>query len=108
MTLFKAERGACLSMDDKAIPTTETTGKKETNFKPSQVAIIPGNGAGDVYCANWYRWAYKTIKAGGIECRLENMPDPVIASEKVWLPFMEKELKCDEGTIIIGHRYVLI
>lgn len=25
------------------------------------------------------------------------------ARESIWLPFMEKELRCDEGTVIIGH-----
>lgn len=27
----------------------------------------------------------------------------VTARESIWLPFMEKELRCDEETLIIGH-----
>jgi len=27
----------------------------------------------------------------------------VVARESIWLPFMEKELQCDENTIIVGH-----
>ncbi|XP_016365442.1 serine hydrolase RBBP9 [Sinocyclocheilus rhinocerous] len=38
-----------------------------------------------------------------VSCTLKNMPDPVTARESIWLPFMEKELKCDEETAIIGH-----
>uniref|UniRef100_A0A671KWV1 Uncharacterized protein n=1 Tax=Sinocyclocheilus anshuiensis TaxID=1608454 RepID=A0A671KWV1_9TELE len=38
-----------------------------------------------------------------VSCMLKNMPDPVTARESIWLPFMEKELKCDEETAIIRH-----
>ena len=79
--------------------------KEDSMEVPRRIVIVPGNGAGDVHHANWYGWAYKTLnKNERIECRLENMPDPITASEKVWLPFMEKELGCNEHTIIIGHR----
>jgi len=27
----------------------------------------------------------------------------VTARESIWLPFMEKDLRCDEETVIIGH-----
>lgn len=76
----------------------------------ARVVIVPGNGGGDVYRANWYGWAHKTFKKNDklSEVRLENMPDPVVARESVWIPYMEKELNCDESTIIIGHRSVLI
>lgn len=33
---------------------------------------------------------------------LQNMPDPHKAREKIWVPFMRKELGCDERTIIVG------
>jgi len=65
--------------------------------------IIPGNGAGDVYRANWYGWLAKKLSEANLECSLENMPDPITAKESVWLPFMEKELSCKEDTVIIGH-----
>lgn len=42
-----------------------------------KVAIIPGNGAGDVFHANWYGWAHKQInKMENVSCDLRNMPDP--------------------------------
>ena len=31
------------------------------------------------------------------------MPDPVLARECYWLPFMRDELACDQKTIIVGH-----
>lgn len=52
--------------------------------------IVPGNGAGEVTCANWYGWVSKKLKEAGVSCLLQNMPDPVTARESVWLPFMEK------------------
>jgi len=31
------------------------------------------------------------------------MPDPVMAREAIWIPFMEQQLNCDSNTVIIGH-----
>ncbi|XP_038074763.1 serine hydrolase RBBP9-like isoform X3 [Patiria miniata] len=42
-------------------------------------------------------------KVEGMECVLKNMPDPVMARESIWIPFMHDELCCDEKTIIVGH-----
>ncbi|XP_013381212.1 putative hydrolase RBBP9 [Lingula anatina] len=71
---------------------------------PPRVVIIPGNGAGDVYHANWYGWLHNKLNTKeNIPCALENMPDPVTARESVWIPFMKETLKCDESTIIVGH-----
>lgn len=69
-----------------------------------KIAIIPGNGAGDVFHANWYGWAHKQInKMENISCDLQNMPDPITARESIWIPFMRDHMGCDEDTIIIGH-----
>ncbi|XP_076879602.1 serine hydrolase RBBP9 [Brachyhypopomus gauderio] len=73
-------------------------------MSPKKVVIVPGNGAGDVEHCNWYGWVNKQInKIPGVSCQLKNMPDPVVARENIWLPFMEKDLQCDEETVIIGH-----
>ncbi|CAG2222829.1 K07002 [Mytilus edulis] len=70
----------------------------------TKIAIIPGNGAGDVFCANWYGWMHKKLnQISGVSCDLRNMPDPVTAKETVWIPFMHDEMTCDKTTIIIGH-----
>jgi uncharacterized protein len=31
------------------------------------------------------------------------MPDPVKARRNIWIPFIIKDLGCDENTILIGH-----
>ena len=55
---------------------------------PTKVAIIPGNGDGDVEECNWNKWVRNEIdKMPDLTAVLKNMPD----------------LKCDEDTVIIGH-----
>lgn len=69
------------------------------------VVIVPGNGAGEVTKANWYGWAQRKIAAldGVTSCDLHNMPDPIVARESVWIPYLKEKLHCDENTVIIGH-----
>ncbi|CAL1530766.1 unnamed protein product [Lymnaea stagnalis] len=74
-----------------------------SNDVKTKFVIIPGNGAGDVTRSNWYGWLSRKLREGGAACELRDMPDPIRASESVWLPFMESELNCDENTIILGH-----
>lgn len=68
-----------------------------------KVVIVPGNGDGDVTKSCWYFWVKRKLGEDSIECILQNMPDPVVARESVWLPFMENELGCDSQTVIVGH-----
>jgi len=71
----------------------------------AKVAIVPGNGGCDVTKSNWYGSVYKELvkfMADG-SVYMENMPDPVVAREKHWVPFMRESLCCDERSIIIGH-----
>jgi hypothetical protein len=70
----------------------------------TKVAIIPGNGGGDVEDCNWYGWVRDQLdRLDGVQVQLQNMPDPVYAREKKWIPFMHNHLHCDENTIILGH-----
>ncbi|XP_069121712.1 serine hydrolase RBBP9-like [Argopecten irradians] len=70
----------------------------------TKVAIIPGNGAGDVFRANWYGWAHEKINSlPDVSADLRNMPNPITAREEIWIPFMRDTMSCDEQTIIIGH-----
>lgn len=39
----------------------------------------------------------------GIEVVLRNMPDPMVARERIWIPFIENEIGVDENTIVVGH-----
>ncbi|XP_020842253.1 serine hydrolase RBBP9 [Phascolarctos cinereus] len=71
---------------------------------PSKAVIVPGNGGGDVVTHGWYGWVKKRLeKIPDFQCLSQNMPDPIVARESIWLPFMESEFQCDEKTIIIGH-----
>lgn len=72
----------------------------------NDIAIIPGNGGGDVFADGmWYGWVYDKLKEKfpSIEVKMHNMPDPEVAREKIWIPFMRDEMKIGEGTVIIGH-----
>ena len=70
-----------------------------------RVIILPGNGAGDVWRANWYGTVHKQLVKSDLfsEVVLRNMPDPSGAKEEVWVPFTLKELGADANTILIGH-----
>lgn len=68
-----------------------------------RVVIVPGNGGGDVEHANWYGWLKNKLIERDVDCVLENMPDPVLAREEIWIPFMKEHLNCDENTVIVGH-----
>uniref|UniRef100_V9LEH3 Putative hydrolase RBBP9-like protein n=1 Tax=Callorhinchus milii TaxID=7868 RepID=V9LEH3_CALMI len=71
---------------------------------PCKAVIVPGNGGGHVEDSNWYGWVNKKLnQVPDFQCLLKNMPDPITAKEKIWLPFMEEKLQCDGQTIIIGH-----
>ena len=46
----------------------------------------------------------KLVESGAFsEVLSEDMPDPVDAKEKIWIPFIVNKLKIDENTVIIGH-----
>ncbi|XP_072032324.1 serine hydrolase RBBP9-like [Amphiura filiformis] len=72
-----------------------------------RIVIIPGNGCtstSSLFNANWYGWLHSELnKIDNVECILKLMPDPVVARESIWLPYMHDELLCDENTIILGH-----
>jgi len=70
-----------------------------------KIVIIPGNGGGAVESSVWYAWVRDTLRSDQRlnDVVLRDMPDPVLARECYWLPFMRNELVCDQKTIIIGH-----
>ena len=76
---------------------------KSTLKRDMRVVIVPGNGCTDVSRSLWYGWIHNKLVESGVDARLENMPDPFVAKESIWLPFMKESLECDENTIIIGH-----
>ena len=72
------------------------------------VVIVPGNGHGCA-SANFYPWLAKQLRL--IELRdgtklkvaLQQMPDPDVAREKIWLPFIRDVLGANEDTVLVGH-----
>ena len=70
-----------------------------------KIAIIPGNGGGAAESSVWYAWVRDALRSDErvSDVMLCDMPDPVLARECYWLPFMRDQLLCDENTIIVGH-----
>jgi uncharacterized protein len=69
----------------------------------SNVIILPGNGCYDVTDSNWYFNLEQDLKKLKYKVMLKNMPDPFVAREIYWIPFIEKDLQANENSIIIGH-----
>lgn len=69
-----------------------------------KVILIPGNGSPTME-DHWFPYVRKELaKLGllGLEVIAKNFPDPELAREKYWIPFIES-LNPDENTILIGH-----
>lgn len=69
----------------------------------SKIIILPGNGCAKVDESNWYWDVAQELKKLKVEVVLKDMPDPNLARETIWLPFIEKKMKCDENSILLGH-----
>ena len=67
-----------------------------------KVVIVPGNGAG-CHEANFYPTLAATLQSAGYAVELQEMPDPNVAREAVWLPFIKDVLGADADTLLIGH-----
>lgn len=66
------------------------------------VVIVPGNGSGCA-AANFYPWLAAELRALGHTVSLQEMPDPDVAREAVWLPFIRGTLGAGAGTVLVGH-----
>lgn len=77
----------------------------DTQKASVKIVIIPGNGDCAVESSIWYAWVRNALRSDQrvSNVLLRDMPDPVMARECYWLPFMQDELICDDKTIIIGH-----
>jgi len=65
--------------------------------------ILPGNGCTNILRSNWYGWLAAELAARGVEVNIQNMPDPYVARESEWIPFIHNTLKVDESTVVVGH-----
>lgn len=67
--------------------------------------LIPGNGCTDVANSNWYGTVAHELQQRypSSQVVLENFPDPYVAREQIWLPFLREKLLVDDNTVVIGH-----
>ena len=72
-------------------------------MKKPKIFIFPGNGDSHIETSNWYAWARDELKRMGCEVFADDMPDPILAREIVWLPYMAKVINADPNVILIGH-----
>ncbi|TPX63820.1 hypothetical protein SpCBS45565_g06353 [Spizellomyces sp. 'palustris'] len=75
-----------------------------TEASKIKAIIVPGNGCDDVRDSVFYDWLAQRIRPlfpGGVILR--DFPDPYVARESIWIPFILNELGCDENTVLIGH-----
>lgn len=69
-----------------------------------RVLIIPGNGCSQTESANWYGWARRALSeyyGDAVIVMAPNMPDPMAAHEKIWIPFLLNLV--DKDTVVVGH-----
>lgn len=93
--------------DSHLIQTTKTS-SNSVNYDFT-LMIIPGNGGGDIKYGNFYYWLYKKLKSqypkANIIC--ENMPDPNLAREVFWIPFIKSKIQQAQNenkrVYIVGH-----
>lgn len=67
-----------------------------------KVIFVPGNGNSTTQ-DNWFPNLKKDLEKHSIKVIAEKFPDPELAREKFWIPFLTNELKVDENTVLIGH-----
>jgi len=67
-----------------------------------KVVFVPGNG-GSTTQDNWFPSVKNELEACGLKVIAETFPDPDLARESYWIPFLHNEIKVDHDTILVGH-----
>jgi len=71
------------------------------------IIIVPGCSCAPIETANWYKWLADKLSSSHdlspISVICETMPDPVICSENLWIPFIKKKLHPYKYKFVIGH-----
>jgi predicted alpha/beta hydrolase family esterase len=65
-----------------------------------KVMIIPGNGGKQIN-GSWFPQVKEDLIKLGLEVIATDMPDPVLARKKYWLPYIEETV--DDDSILIGY-----
>lgn len=68
----------------------------------TKIIFIPGNG-GSTTSDNWFPSVQKELEAQGLPVVAAPFPDPDLARESIWIPFLLNELKVDKNSILVGH-----
>lgn len=67
-----------------------------------KIIFIPGNCNSTTH-DNWFPSAKVKFEQQGLQVVAADFPDPDLARESYWIPFLLKELKADHNSILIGH-----
>ncbi len=67
-----------------------------------KIVFAPGNGGSTTH-DNWFPFVQKSLEQRGFEVVAATFPDPVLARESYWIPFLRDELKVDKDTVLVGH-----
>lgn len=68
----------------------------------TKIVFVPGNGG----CStqdNWFPSVKKSLEAEGLNVVDALFPDPGLAREAYWIPFLLNDLKVNADTILVGH-----
>lgn len=67
-----------------------------------RVVLLHGNGGGRG-TDNWFPYIKSELEKLGYVCETPDLPDPVLARAKFWLPYFKDVLKLGPNDIIVGH-----
>ena len=67
-----------------------------------KIIFIPGNGGSTTH-DNWFPSVKKELEAHGLSVLAAPFPDPELARESIWIPYLLNELKVDRNSILVGH-----
>jgi uncharacterized protein len=68
----------------------------------AKIIFVPGNG-GCTTQDNWFPSIKEEFEKHGLDVISTNFPDPELARESYWIPFLREELKAGNDTVLIGH-----
>ncbi|MCC8467923.1 MAG: alpha/beta hydrolase [Rickettsia endosymbiont of Eriopis connexa] len=67
-----------------------------------KIVFVPGNGNSTTQ-DNWFPSVKEELEAYNIEVITTTFPDPELARESYWIPFLRANIKVDDQTILVGH-----
>lgn len=68
----------------------------------ARIIFLPGNG-GCTTKDNWFPSVQQELETRGYSVIAAEFPDPELARQKFWFPFLIDELNVDEDSILVGH-----